>query len=409
MQSRFKFANVIPCALRRLMPAMLQYLAVALVTGFIANPAAGQAETKVGTIVGTVRSQVADATLERARVVVEGTNRETFTNAFGEYRLLAIQAGDVRVRVFYTGMAPETVSVRVVSEEEVKQDFVLSAVDSDKSVQGEKAIQMDAFKVSTARETSAAAIAINEQRFSLNAKSVISTDALGIVGDNNAGEFVKSLPGVDVNTNEAYALSISLRGLPAQYTNISMDGEVVNSASSTSPSRTTFLQTISLANTNRIEVFKVPTPDMPASSLGGSVNLISRSAFEAAKPEFTFRTFSNFNSRDFSLGPRYLVTRGDSGEKLFAHAPLGFNATYVLPLSKTLGFSANASFDDKFYVSRRISRTFSTSTAASNPLVASVGNPYLSGLSYLRAPPTSKCAISDSGPIGSRRLTTLCR
>jgi len=47
-------------------------------------------------------------------------------------------------------------------------------------------------------------------------------------------------------------------------------------AATSGPSRATSLQTISLVNATRIEVYKVPTPDMPASSLGGSINLVSK-------------------------------------------------------------------------------------------------------------------------------------
>jgi hypothetical protein len=68
--------------------------------------------------------------------------------------------------------------------------------------------------VSSARDTNAASIAINEQRFAPNAKNVVSTDALGIVGENNIGEFVKFLPGVEVVTDQMNAVAIQLRGMP---------------------------------------------------------------------------------------------------------------------------------------------------------------------------------------------------
>ena len=37
---------------------------------------------------------------------------------------------------------------------------------------------------------------------------------------------------------------------------------------------------VSINNTSRTEIVKVPTPDLPSDSLGGSVNLVSKNAFE---------------------------------------------------------------------------------------------------------------------------------
>src|SRR6185436_21153944 len=110
---------------------------------------------------------------------------------------------------------------------------------------------------------------INEQRFAGNIKTVLATDALGDVIQNNIGEFVKFLPGVDVGTDQMNSVQIGLRGMPAGYTNIALDGDDVNSAGSAGPTRTTLLQALSLSNASRVEVYKVPTPETSASSLGG--------------------------------------------------------------------------------------------------------------------------------------------
>jgi hypothetical protein len=46
---------------------------------------------------------------------------------------------------------------------------------------GDGPIKLDAFSVVAERETNATAIALNEQRYARNIKSVVSTDALGVV------------------------------------------------------------------------------------------------------------------------------------------------------------------------------------------------------------------------------------
>ena len=157
-------------------------------------------------------------------------------------------------------------------------------------------VRLDDFVVATSREMSGAALAINEQRFAGNIKTVLHTDAMGDIIQNNLGEFVKYLPGVDVGTDQMNSVQIGLRGLPSSYTNIALDGDDVNTAGAAGFSRSTSLQAISLNNASRIEITKVPTPDMPASSLGGSINMVSRTAFEASRPELRFKAYVNQNS-----------------------------------------------------------------------------------------------------------------
>ncbi|MSU51344.1 MAG: hypothetical protein EXS37_20030 [Opitutus sp.] len=234
-----------------------------------------------GTLTGRVHDSVAGRSLEKARVTVVGSSRETFTDAFGEYRLTGLPPGAVALIVFYTGLVPQTATVKLASGGTAQRDFALTASGANRAgAATDGVVTLDQFVVASARETNASAIAINEQRFAPSAKSVISTDALGTVAKNNIGEFVKFLPGVDVVTDQMNAIGVSLRGMPQAYTGISVDGEPMNVATTSGPSRATSLQTISLVNATRIEIYKVPTPDMPASSLGGSINLISRTAFE---------------------------------------------------------------------------------------------------------------------------------
>ena len=337
-----------------------------------------------GTVTGRVQDAAAGISLEHARVAIVGTNREAFTDAFGEYRLTDVPAGQVTLRVFYTGLPPETANVNVAAGTTLRQDIALNS--SGRPAAPGEVVKLDRFVVDTARMTNAASIAINEQRFAPNAKNVISTDALGIVGENNIGEFVKFLPGVDVVTDQMNAVAISLRGMPPAYSGISIDGEQMNVAATSGPLRQTSLQTISLANATRIEIYKVPTPEMPASQLGGGLNLVSRTAFEKSKPELQFRTFLNKNSHY----PRYAEAWGNDGDdtsKKLLWGP-GFDLTYTVPVSKDFGFSINAVKFEQFNAVEQIRRTFNTTTLATNPVRATVDNPYLQTGNFLFFPIT---------------------
>ncbi|MBM3855543.1 MAG: carboxypeptidase-like regulatory domain-containing protein, partial [Verrucomicrobia bacterium] len=61
--------------------------AVLLAVGLsLTFPAASAQTAGTATLTGRVQNTAGGAALENARVTLAGTNRETFTDAFGEYR-----------------------------------------------------------------------------------------------------------------------------------------------------------------------------------------------------------------------------------------------------------------------------------------------------------------------------------
>ncbi len=343
-------------------------------------PLAAQS-TGTATLTGRVQNTASGTALENARVTIAGTNREAFTDAFGEYRITQLPPGDVTLQVFYTGLLQQSATVKVTSGETSRRDFALVPAAAGKQAPStDGVVKLDSFIVDSTRDTSAASIAVNEQRFSSSIKTVLSTDALGDVIQNNLGEFVKFLPGVDVGTDQMNAVQIGLRGLPSNYTNIALDGDDVNAAGSAGPTRNTLLQAFSLSNAQRVEIYKVPTPDM-AASLAGGINMVSRTAFEASRPELRFKAYVNQNSREFNFRRQSGGGDGDDQRMTYHYQP-DFDFAYTVPVSKTFGFSINATKNDQFGSARRVNRTFNTTTTAANPFKATLDNPYLTTFQY---------------------------
>ena len=81
-----------------------------------------------GTITGRVQNSIGGAALENARITIAGTSREAFTDAFGEYRLPGLPAGEVTLRVFFTGLAPQTATVSITPGGTARRDFILEPV-----------------------------------------------------------------------------------------------------------------------------------------------------------------------------------------------------------------------------------------------------------------------------------------
>ena len=369
--------NSNPALARRVLRLIFSFLACAFCAAFpLAAQTAGNAS-----ISGRVQNSASGSALENARITVAGTNREAFTDAFGEFRLTGLGGGEVTLTVFYTGLTPASAAVKVAAGATARRDFSLVPVAAGRTTAAaDGVVKLDQFIVDSARDTSAASIATNEQRFSPSIKTVLSTDALGDVIQNNLGEFVKFLPGVDVGTDQMNSVQIGLRGLPSNYTNIALDGDDVNAAGSAGPTRNTLLQAFSLSNAQRVEIYKVPTPDMPA-SLAGGINMVSRTAFEASRPELRFKAYMNQNSREFNVRRQSGGGDGDDQRQTYHYQP-DFDFAYTVPLSKTFGFSINATKNDQFGSARRVNRTFNTTTTAANPFKATVDNPYLTTFQY---------------------------
>ena len=72
-----------------------------------------------GTIEGRVFDPARAEYLERARVTVEGTSLETFTDETGQYRFANLPAGTARVKVFFTGLASQSATVAVTAARRV--------------------------------------------------------------------------------------------------------------------------------------------------------------------------------------------------------------------------------------------------------------------------------------------------
>lgn len=309
-----------------------------------------------GTLEGRVLNLTSKSYLTNARITIDGTTLEAFTDDSGEFRLAGVPAGEVSVRVFFTGLAPQTVRVAVSAGQTVRRDFEL---DRTPRAGDEGVVALGEFVVAEARETNATALAINEQRFAGNIKSVVSGDEYGDIGEGNVGAFLKFVPGVTIDMAGFQPNTVSVRGVPANNTPLTVDGNPIASAATSGTNRNFELVGLSMNNIARVEVSKTPTPDMAANSLGGAVNVISKSAFELARPQFNYHVFESANGMYLSLGEKSGPGKGSSGWRIRP----GLDYSYIVPVSKTFGFTFSGTYFSRFQQSYSSQPTWSpTST-----------------------------------------------
>lgn len=296
------------------------------------------AGASLGSIEGRVFNASTGAALAKARVTVEGAGLEALSDETGFFRLAGVPAGAVRVRFSYLGFETQTATVSVTAGGAVQRDVELALAGA--APRAGETVRLQEFTVVADREMSAQALAMNEQRYAPNIKNVVAIDEYGDRGDENIGEFLRFLPGVALNDSGHVPNEVTLRGFPANTSGITVDGGDVMGARG-GDTRAISLLEVPTGNVSRVEVTKVPTPDMPASGLGGSLNIISKGGFEARKPALSFQLYQMFHNRSgltFDGGPRTHV------DKLSPrYAQPSFNFSYLHPVNRNFAFSVGGS------------------------------------------------------------------
>jgi TonB-dependent receptor len=301
-------------------------------------PLAFAAQPAVGVIEGRVFNAATGSALVNARISLEGSDRAVTTDESGSYRLTGVPGGPARLSVAYVGMAPQTAAVNVPPGGAVQREFELVLAGNSRmpAPNAGETVKLEAFSVVADREMSAQAVAMNEQRNAPNLKNVVALDEFGDRGSENIGEFLLFLPGVSIATSGSEPTTVSLRGFPGANSGLTLDGGEM-ATSFNGNSRSLDLREMPMNNVSRVEVTKVPTPDMSASGLGGSINLISRNGFEVKKRRVLFNAYTQFHNRSgltFDGGPRNHVSENSPD-----FIQPSFDFSYLQPINRNLAIT----------------------------------------------------------------------
>jgi TonB-dependent receptor len=139
------------------------------------------------------------------------------------------------------------------------------------------------------------------ERANDNLTNVVSADSVGQFGDQNTAEALQRLPGVNIERNEGEGRTVSVRGLPSSFTQVTVNG--VRVGTSEAGSTTVALDVIPSDLLGRIIVSKTYTPDMDGDTIGGAVELQSQSAFDQPGDRYSFRAEGNYQEYADEWGP----------------------------------------------------------------------------------------------------------
>lgn len=229
-----------------------------------------------------------------ASVLVESTGQGSVTDFDGRFTLVGVPTGAQKLKIAYLGFADQVKDINV--EEGTTSAIVIELKEEDLSL---AEIQVTGFKVG------GQAKALNTQKNNMNITNVVSTDQIGKFPDANIGDAVKRIPGITMQVDQGEARNIIVRGLSPQLNSVTLNGSRIPSAEG--DNRNIQMDLIPSDMIQTIEVNKAVTPDMDADALGGSVNLVTRTAPQGFRFAGTLGSGVNFITNKRILNGSFLL------------------------------------------------------------------------------------------------------
>jgi TonB-dependent receptor len=255
------------------------------------------ADSRSGSVAGFVADKLSRAYLPGAELVLQGTDHAAVSERDGRFLIGGVPPGSYVLQVSYLGYASAAFPVEVLAGQTTAQDAALSA----------ELLRLETFRVEGAREGQARAL--NEQRSATNIKNLISADAIGDFPDVNAAEALKRIAGVSTVRQRGEDRDITIRGAAPNLNSITIDG--VSVMSNQQNGRTVSMDVYPAEQLAGIEVTKSALPSMDADSIGGVINLRSRSAFDAKGRVFAANGYWQYNDKAKEPGYRIGLNYSD--------------------------------------------------------------------------------------------------
>lgn len=284
------------------------------------------ANAQAATIEGHVRDDSQSLYIEGASVMIQETGVSVYSERGGRFVLSDVPEGSYTLVMKAQGYPQQTLKVDVVDGSGIAvANFLL---DTD-------VVELEGFTVTGSMIGEAKAQ--NIQKSAQNLVNAVSSDALGQFVDRNAAEALQRVPGVTVQDSQGEGKFVIVRGADPQLSNIMLDG--VEVATPEENGRQTGLNIVTVDQLERLEVSKTWLPNQKGGVIGGTVNLITRSALDRGKRFGSVEAaFTQYDLAD-DASHRFNLTYGD----VLDDSDLGFLG------NKRLGvqFSVNMSEDQR--------------------------------------------------------------
>lgn len=201
--------------------------------------------------------------LPGAVIIIDNNKQSAVTDYDGFFSFANLSSGNHNLKVSYIGFLPVSKTI-VVSEASTIDDIVMS----DTSQELNEVVVTGVF--------SGQQRAINAQKNNVNITNVVSADQIGKFPDSNIGDALKRISGINVQYDQGEARFGQVRGTPAEFSSVTINGSRLPSAEG--DIRNVQLDLIPSDMIQTIEVNKTLMPDQDGDAIGGSINLVTKNS-----------------------------------------------------------------------------------------------------------------------------------
>ena len=319
-----------------------------------------------GTIVGQVIDPATGEYLRNAIIRLEG-RQVAVSGEAGAYRIDQVPQGAVQVSVDFTGYEGQVAGVEVRAGQSVRQDFELRLSGGGVASSAET---LDAVRVVGAREGDARAIM--EQRASMNITSVLSSESYGEIDEGNPGEFIKYMPGVNVDqVADGTVRTVALRGMDPAYTGITLNGVSlagVDANGGAADARVFSFEQMSIGSLDSIEISKTISADVDANSPAGTIDMRTKRAFDRKGRSIVASLQGNTHSDLWDSMERTGPDEGGyGGRRLLPGAKINYSDVFM---DKRLGVALGLGQNHAYYEQEQVtaSRNYAPNAYQDSPL-----------------------------------------
>lgn len=237
-------------------------LAVFLLSFAMTLPLLAQNSAR-GTLSGTV-TDVAGAVLPGAKITLSPGGSTAIADESGTFRITNLVPGSYTVQVDALGFATLTDAVNIAAGQPTAEKAVLKVSSESQQVEvyaGREIGEVDA---------------MNVQQTADNIVEVLPAEIITSLPNVNIADAVGRLPGVSLERDEGEGKYVQIRGTEPRLSNVTVDG--VNLPSPESSVRNIKLDAIPADIVDSIQVSKTMNPNQDGDGIGGSVNLVTRTA-----------------------------------------------------------------------------------------------------------------------------------
>jgi TonB-dependent receptor len=257
---------------------------------------------------GSIAGEVTDSTnavLQGAKVKVEPAGIIAITNERGAFLVAGLAPGDYTVTVSYLSFKDFTKSITITAGQTVQVNAVMEVASKSQQV------------VVTAEVPHGEAEALNEQENADNIVQVQPSQVITSLPNANIADAVGRMAGVTLERDEGEGKYIQIRGTEPRLTNVTIDG--INVPSPEGTVRQIKLDTVPADLVDSIEINDTLQANMDGDGIGGSVNLVTKTAGEVP----TINVFSGIGYTPIDNGRKITDENGTVGYRFGTQKKLG--------------------------------------------------------------------------------------